>query len=318
MRSIISFAPLFGLALLLSACSSGSQISPPAPAPQQQAQTGGAVPMDGQHIFYPMVGQIRTNERIRRTTNLAYNGGPVMTDPKVYVVYWGWTSDPNGEAPYLNAFLGNVGGSSWMNITTQYCSGVATGSTSCGSGGDHITNSSGLLGGTWTDTGNAIPSHPTDSAIAQEAVNAANHFGLTGNSGASGNNVMIIVATPHGNSTRGFGTQWCAYHSYATTNSGALAYTNLPYQTDAGTSCGANFDGLQPGLLDGVSIVGGHETAEAITDPYPSSGWLDGSGSEIGDKCAWSTASTDITLGGSSYAVQPLWSNAVSGCATSY
>src|SRR5581483_5593254 len=106
-------------------------------------------------------------------------------------------------------------------------------------------------------------SHPTDSAIAAEAVRAAAHFGVTGN------NVMIMVATPHGNSTRGFAVQWCAYHSSTSTTSGQLAYTNFPYQTDAGASCGENFvNSGSAGLLDGVSIVGGHEYAESITDPY--------------------------------------------------
>ncbi|GEM_PF-4742319 len=33
---------------------------------------------------------------------------------------------------------------------------------------------------------------------------------------------------------------------------------------------------------------------------------------------AWSSSSTDLTLSGSTYAVQPLWSNAIAGCATSY
>jgi hypothetical protein len=302
MRSIVVFAPLFAMALFLSACSSGTQTMPPISAPQTQTQTGSEVPMDGRHIFYPLVGQQRYADRTRKSNpNLIYYGGPVMTNPKVYVVYWGWTSDPSGEAPYLNAFLGNVGGSSWLNIVTQYSS---------------ITNPAGQFGGSWVDTGNAIPSHPSDSAIAAEAVRAITHF--TNSSGSWGNNVMVMVATPHGNSSRGFGTQWCAYHSYVTSNGSSLAYTNMPYQTDAGTSCGANFNGLEPGLLDGVSIVGGHEYAEAITDPYPSSGWLDANGSEIGDKCAWSSASTDISLGSSSYAVQPLWSNAISGCATSY
>ncbi len=39
------------------------------------------------------------------------------------------------------------------------------------------------------------------------------------------------------------------------------------------------------GPTDGITIVGGHEFAETETDIFPSTGWLDGSGSEIGDKC---------------------------------
>src|SRR5581483_5726673 len=49
---------------------------------------------------------------------------------------------------------------------------------------------------------------------------------------------------------------------------------DIPYQTDAGANCGQNFvNSGSAGLLDGVSIVGGHEFAEAATDPNPGLGW---------------------------------------------
>jgi serine protease len=85
---------------------------------------------------------------------------------------------------------------------------------------------------------------------------------------------------------------------------------------DAGWSCGANSVNAN-GAFDGFSIVGGHELAEALTDPFPSSGWLDSSGAENADKCAWiSLANTLLSTG--SFAVQPLWSNAMPGCVLSY
>src|ERR1700739_331960 len=37
----------------------------------------------------------------------------------------------------------------------------------------------------------------------------------------------------------------------------------------------------------GITIVGGHEMAETITDQFPNGGWVDGKGAENGDKCAW-------------------------------
>ena len=87
--------------------------------------------------------------------------------------------------------------------------------------------------------------------------------------------------------------------------------------------CGENFinsnNSFGNGYFDGFSVVGGHEYAEALSDPFPASGsygWLDSRGSEISDKCAWNSLSTDITLG-SQVSVQPLWSNLKSGCATS-
>ena len=51
-------------------------------------------------------------------------------------------------------------------------------------------------------------------------------------------------------------------------------------------------------------------------DPEPASGWVDSSGSEIGDLCAWQGLTT-LSLPSGSYAIQPLWSNNAGGCVAS-
>ena len=63
-----------------------------------------------------------------------------------------------------------------------------------------------------------------------------------------------------------------------------------------------------------MSIVEGHELAEAITDPHLNA-WYDSAnpGNEIADKCAWIQLGTIATSQGT-FAVQPLWSNADNGC----
>lgn len=258
---------------------------------------------------------------------LASHGGPVEHAAAVYITYWGWTSDPSGEAAYQQAFFNGVGGDTWINSTTQYCDNVPSGTTDCTTvaGAVYIGNPAGQLKGTWSDNTNPLPSRITQRALAAEAANSAAHFGnLTA---ASNANAQYVIATPSGHSTSGFGTQFCAWHSSTSSSYGTLAYTNFPYQTDAGAACGQNFvNGGSTGLLDGVSIVGGHEYAESVTDPFPNSGWLDGNGRENGDKCAWISsgqgASTNITLSTGSFAVQSLWSNNFNsntgGCVVSY
>ncbi|MHB8507539.1 MAG: hypothetical protein ACYDGR_02675 [Candidatus Dormibacteria bacterium] len=262
------------------------------------------------------------------STNLSYHGGVggvgVETNPAVYLVYWNWTSDPSSVAPYYERFLNGVGGSSWNNSVTQFCQGVATGTITCGSSGTHAGNPTGLLKGTWSDS-NPVPSSPTQSQLAAEAVRAAAHFLNT--TAASNSSAQYIIATPTGHSSSGFGRQYCAYHSSTSSNDGNVAYTNMPYIPDAGAGCGANFVNSGPaGALDGVSIVGGHEMAETETDQFPNGGWLDGGGKENGDKCAWIStgqgASADIALSTGTFAVQSLWSNAFNnnagGCVISY
>jgi hypothetical protein len=261
--------------------------------------------------------------RPRRSSNLYYHGGVggigVETAPKVYLVVWGsqWgNNDPSGEVGILQNFFNHVGGSNWLNSVTQYCQGVASGTTTCGSSGQHAGNPSGIYGGTWLDTGATAPSRPTQSQLAAEAVSAAAHFGHT--TASSNASVQYVIATATGNSASGFGTQYCAWHS-STSGYGNIAYTNLPYITDAGGSCGSNFVNPGPGgITDGITIVEGHELAETITDQFPNGGWLDGSGAENGDKCAWSSATSNQNLGGASFPVQPLWSNATSSCVLSY
>ena len=261
--------------------------------------------------------------------DIYYHGGVagigVETAPKVYLVLWGsqWNNnDPSGEAAILESFYGGAGGSSWLNSVTQYCQGVATGTVTCGSSGNPAGNQTGIFAGVWADNASSAPSKPRQSQIAAEAVRAAQHFGNT--TGASNATVQYVIATATGHSSNGFKTQYCAYHSSTSSTYGNVAYTNLPYITDAGASCGANFNGLGPKA--GITIVSGHEMAETITDQFPNGGWLDSSGAENGDKCAWIStgqgASADIILSTGTFAVQSLWSNASNsssgGCVLSY
>ncbi len=262
-------------------------------------------------------------------TPLVYQGGAVETAPKVYISWWGsqWNTgfSTGGYSSataktYITDFFSGVGGSSWDNINTQYCQGIAIGKTSCGTSGTHITNPTGQLAGTWTDT-TSVPLHPTQSQIQSAATRLMNHFG------AYNSNATYFVFTPHGHSMTGFGTQWCAWHDEPTSGTN-MAYAYIPYMPDAGASCGMNFvnstnNSFGNGYFDGFSIVGGHEYAEAMTDTHPERtnsnyGWITSSGSEIGDLCAWASNSTNITLGSHHYATQPLYSNARGGCVNSY
>ncbi len=266
--------------------------------------------------------------------NLYYHSGTsdgllgaigVETAPRIYLVFWGsqWdNNDPSGEAGILENFLPGASGSSWLNTVTQYCQAVASGTYFCSGAGTPAGNTTGEYVTYWYDNASAAPKHPTQSQLASEAVNAAAHFGET--STAENTNAQYVIATATGNSSSGFGRQYCAYHSSTSSSYGDVAYTNLPYITDAGASCGANFNGLGPDA--GITIVEGHEAAETITDQFPSGGWLDSSGYEIGDKCAWISsgqgATADVSFSTGSYPVQSLWSNAFNsdagGCVLSY
>ncbi|HEY6235855.1 MAG TPA: hypothetical protein VIW69_12205, partial [Candidatus Elarobacter sp.] len=236
----------------------------------------------GEHVrVYPTreaVDAFRATQVGQRETQstgvLTYHGGPIQTNPKMYIVFWGsaWngSGDPNGVATQMKNFLGIIGGSGWLNSVTQYTQ----------SGGQHVGNQTGSLAGSYVDTTSSPPSRPSQSQMAAEAAKAAAKYG------DYSANAAYIVALPHGIRPSGFGTQYCAYHSSTTAAGHTIAWTNDPYLPDVGASCGAGSVN-NPGTLDGVSIVFGHEQAETETDPFPNSGWLDSSGAENGDKCAW-------------------------------
>jgi serine protease len=250
---------------------------------------------------------------------LAYNGGPVQHNPHVYLLLWGpnWTTDASQQAAatYLANFYAGLGVAppdSWSTITTQYSD--STGSPS-------FTGPAFV--GEFNDA-STPPTGVTQPQLAAEADAFASARGITDLTDA-----QIVVATQSGTCPQGFyspkcGTTsgYCAWHS-----SSNEPYTNLPYLLDAGTGCGEDF--VNPnGTNDGLSIVGGHEYAESITDPIPPTGWIDQNDSvscgEIGDKCAWggqlwgsNDPSGNVTLSTGTFPMQSLWSNGANGCVMS-
>jgi serine protease len=310
------------MSALLTACQGGQALPPPTAGTQLQ-QSSAAREFTSLSLFeaqnnatgetvrvFPTkdaMDAFRVSQAGERATqavsNLTYHNGPIQTAPKMYVVFWGsaWSGsgDPNGVASRMKSFLAVIGGSRWLNSVTQYTQ----------SGGAHVGNAAGSFVGSYIDTTSSPPSAPSQSQLAAEAVKAAAHYG------DYSSNAAYIVALPHGIKPSGFGTQYCAYHSSTTAAGHTIGWTNDPYLPDVGASCGANSVNSN-GTLDGVSIVFGHEQAETETDPFPNSGWLDSSGAENGDKCAWTNLENNPNAGG--YPTQPLWSNANNGCVQSY
>ncbi len=241
---------------------------------------------------------------------LVYHGGSVQHSPHLYLLFWGpnWLTNSGEEASasYLENFYSGLGvqpNDTWSSTTDQF-----TDSTG------HPSFAGSVYEGAFNDS-STPPSGATQSQLAAEADAFASSQGISDRTDA-----QIIVATQSGTCPSGFACggsgSYCAWHS-----SSNEPYTNLPYILDAGTSCGENFvNSGSAGTDDGFSIVGGHEYAETITDPYPPSGWYDYNdpyGGEIGDKCAWggeiwggSVPYGNVALSTGSFAMQSLYSNA--------
>jgi Ricin-type beta-trefoil lectin domain len=247
--------------------------------------------------------------------NLQYNGGPVQKDPQVFVLFWGswWSStcsDTQGfgatDESYLYSLYNGLGtvSDNLSPITSQY--GDSTGTFPI------YPTVAGQAFITWNADCTDPPAAATDAQLAAEATAYAS--ALAGEGYTISNDTQIIVVSPSGtNPGGGFGSGYCAYHNWAQySSSQLLSWTNLPYIPDQGSNCGANL--VQNGD-DGWSIVGGHEYAESVTDPFVNNqtAWADNQGYEIGDKCAWTNLFTQTTSTGT-FAMQPEWDNHTSAC----
>jgi serine protease len=245
---------------------------------------------------------------------MTYGGGQVELVPKVYLVFWGWPSAGDPAASLAQNFVSAIGGTPWAGIDTQYYESV-------GGQQDHISNPTQLLAGVWFDNTNPIHDNLSMQEIGNEALRGVQHFGITDLADSN-----VVVLQPKDANDAGFNQgEYCAWHDWSTDGysfpAGTLpfAFTSIPYVLNAGAGCGQDFVNTAPGGdLDGVTIVLGHEIAEAITDPGSgvpgNTGWMDVNQNENGDKCAWvnigpGSAGNITGNDGRSYAVQSLWDN---------
>ncbi|HEV2362420.1 MAG TPA: hypothetical protein VGS21_12010 [Acidimicrobiales bacterium] len=236
---------------------------------------------------------MRTSERAASGTsggNLVDHGGKVLSTSHTYVIWWGsasaWSSDVEGG---IASFFSGTNGSSWLNTGTQYMRGASISSAYEGS----KTDSS------------SPPKKVSATTLGNEV---AKEYGTS----LDPDGVYFVYTSNFPN-----GGNFCAWHSLATVNGQKISVAYMPNTT--------NVSGCDPGNLYGVpgseglrSLVNvtSHEYMESLTDALPASatyGWIDSSGSEIGDKCAWKFSSA-VSLGGSTWQLQEEWSNAVSGC----
>ncbi|WP_063774101.1 putative Ig domain-containing protein [Streptacidiphilus rugosus] len=282
---------------------------------------------------------------------------------KVYLVFYGtqWgtqTTDANGNAKFSGDQYGaasavqqmfkgiGTNGEKWSADLTQWCDGpnVAAGATSCPSNANFIPyQSGGVLSGVWYDNSAASPSGATGHQLAQEAINAAGHFGNT--TAAANRDAYYIVLSPHGTDPDGYqdpNTGYCAWHDWngdttlsggaASSSYGDIAFSNQPYNIDAGQNCGVGFvNGTgSAGQLDGYTMTLGHEWHEMMSDQNPAGGWtnhVSGSsynGQENSDECAWLQPGTtggaaNVSFGSfGTYAEQASWSNDTNSCAITH
>ncbi len=229
--------------------------------------------------------------------SLKYFGGPVISNVKVYAVYWGANVQ---HQDHINAFYPAVLDSAYMDWLSEY----NTPTQQIGRGS---------FGGAVVDTTAPSGSSVTDSQIQAEIGKLIDAGKLPAN---DGNNLYMMyfppgttITGPHGAGTSC--VQFCAYHGTLQKNGKNGYYGVMP---DQGGACAS---GCGNGTAqDNLTEVSSHELIEAVTDGAvglatvagPPLAWYDTSNGEIGDICGGHSA---VVAG---FTVQLEWSNKIKKC----
>ena len=257
-------------------------------------------------------GKSHTPARTAAGVTMEYFGGPVIPNPKVYVVWWG---NPANLNPAITAahggiadFYAGVTNSNYLDWLNEYNTTVpAQAGSHVGSAGTNQLIGRGNYVGTLTLT--SIPSGNVTDAQIQTTLDQAFAAGTLPQ---PDENTIYAIYFPSSVSISLSGSSSCvsfgAYHeAIVETQRHNAYYLVMP-------DCGDSFSG--------TTSVSSHELIEAVTDGQPTPGsnpdypqaWNDSSGSEVGDLCQSSSGTVTTALG--SFNVQGIWDEKSQGCLT--
>ncbi|KAJ3288579.1 hypothetical protein HDU79_004745 [Rhizoclosmatium sp. JEL0117] len=230
-----------------------------------------------------------TKKEKRDTVNLTYGGGPVISNVEVTPIFY--DASTRFQPEMLN-FYSAITDSVYMNALQEY----STQTQLIGRG---------KLVGSYVETG-TIKGNLNDAKDVRPYVRSLVEQGILN---PNSNSYYPIHFTKGINITTSGGrscVNFAGYHSavYTADISGVdwTAYGVIPL-------CDDNLNIM----LHPVS----HELAEAITDPFPESGWKSRSKSvgEIADLCNW-VGGQVVDSTGKKWEVEPVWSNKQQKCIT--
>jgi hypothetical protein len=232
---------------------------------------------------------------------MTYRNGGVLTTDKTMAIFWGteWTTYSGDKITGIDQFFTNFGGTEYASTGDEYYDVVK------GVGNQYVTSASTYLGHVIDASAAPARALSTLGAVTEACK-------ITGNNPDPSALYLIYTSTGAGH------VNYCAWHSWGTCSNGAPIQVAYMPNLDgiAGCDPGDTVTGHSQGLA-ALANVTAHETMETITDPR-GAGWMDSSGGEDGDKCAWSfppvTASNpkgvETFADGSTWLLQMEWSNA--------
>lgn len=298
------------MTLALAGCMGASQSLPPSNPTSGAPAT---VHMDytvSEFTYHAM--RLRTqgprpwaDTRILYPADLTDSGGPIMKTAGAYNLYvncpaanqscWG---DPEG-------FQKRLAGSSFAKLLTQYTQSPAS---------------------VYTLAGSAAVTYKTFTGVYfDNDLFTILHSAIAGGKLPTGFAHLYHIFLPKGAWTCFDGTRscyspgrsstfdFCAYHAYVRfSDLGLVVYSVEPYQNVSG--CASKASAGASALTNSTVSTLGHETFESITDPGQKFAWFNFTfDDEIADLCE--TYEWNVTVGGTKYSIQPMYSNKYHACA---
>jgi PKD repeat protein len=269
------------------------------------------------------------------TPPLLYGGGPVMHGVTAQVVAWAPPADPfpSGYVSGYEQYLADM--STALGLSSNISSVAAQYVDASGSALSSLTNNSAITDtDTYPSSGGCTVAGAsvclTESQILTELSNVISAHTLPVDESHS-----YIVLLPPGvdscfdsTSSECEDQAFCGYHTAFTISSSTTTFTLLPYtESTYSNAAGQCYVSGGPSALssavNAVDSIGAHELFESATDPLVGSGYVDSTGEEIGDECAWTWGSTGSASGGGAdnqvvngrqYLIQEMWSNQAGNC----
>jgi hypothetical protein len=232
---------------------------------------------------------------------MTYHGGVIMPTANVHPIFWGtsWPSYTGDKISGIDTFYAGWNNSNYAKTTNEY------------------TGSNGTVGPTSTSAasvidGSAATGGGQTSAILSEVCKEISAGSVPLDTSGNGY-YPVYTDVPRGNAG------YCAWHSSGTCGGQRVQFAFFfKLDGDAGCDPQDTTTGHSQGLA-AIANVSSHELAEAVTDPASPGAWYDASGSENGDKCAWTFNVPSVTFSnGTKWKLQGEWSNNAYNAGTGY